>query len=316
MRPGARLRLDSVSKAWGAVLILQLAGESKLRLEDTVERWLPGLLPDGDRITIRELLDHTSGLIDSNDLAPDPLRFLRRVHDARLRARLTSLVHRQATHPTAPMSPRLWVDLAAAVPLRSTPGTTFHYSNIGYIIVTMLAEKVGGAPIATLVRRRISRPLNLTSVGYQPQGAIAGPHLREYNRDVSGRFRDATGWHRQGQALDGGIVASPGDEGRFLTALMRGRLLRRAQLTALKSTTAASDGYALGFSVVGTACGEIAFQHNGASYATASSVFVSEDGRRVAVVAVNGNAMGSAYRLDPRVTERVRAAAERLFCAA
>ena len=72
MRPDARMRLESVSKLWTATLILQLAGEGKLRLDDTVEHRLPGLLPYGDRITIRELLNHTSGMIDNNDIGRDP----------------------------------------------------------------------------------------------------------------------------------------------------------------------------------------------------------------------------------------------------
>ena len=64
MRPGARMRLESVSKLWTATLIMQLVARNRLSLDDTVEHWLPGLLPAGRRITVRELLDHTSGLVN------------------------------------------------------------------------------------------------------------------------------------------------------------------------------------------------------------------------------------------------------------
>ena len=64
----ARMRLESVSKIWTAVLVLQLAEQGRLGLDDTVERWLPGLLPFGDRITLRQLLTHTSGIFDNNDV--------------------------------------------------------------------------------------------------------------------------------------------------------------------------------------------------------------------------------------------------------
>ena len=70
------MRLESVSKIWTAVLIHQLAEAGTLRLSDTVERWLPGLLPYGDRITVAQLLVHTSGLIDNNDVAKNPDAYL------------------------------------------------------------------------------------------------------------------------------------------------------------------------------------------------------------------------------------------------
>jgi len=81
MRPGTRLRLASVSKTWTATLILRLVQEHRLSLDDTVQRWLPGLLPYGKRITIRQLLNHTSGMIDSNDIVHFPNRYLAQVKD-------------------------------------------------------------------------------------------------------------------------------------------------------------------------------------------------------------------------------------------
>ena len=68
MKPDARMRLESVSKIWTAAVVLRLAQNGLLRPGDTVERWLPGLLPYGNRITIAQLLTHTSGLIDNNDM--------------------------------------------------------------------------------------------------------------------------------------------------------------------------------------------------------------------------------------------------------
>src|SRR3954470_15143963 len=64
MRAGDRFRIGSVTKTFTATAILQLAGERKLSLDDTVERWLPGLVPGGEQITVRELLNHTSGLFN------------------------------------------------------------------------------------------------------------------------------------------------------------------------------------------------------------------------------------------------------------
>ena len=64
LRAGYRFRAGSITKTFVAVLVLQLVAEKKLGLDDTVERWLPGLVPNGDRITVRQLLAHTSGLAD------------------------------------------------------------------------------------------------------------------------------------------------------------------------------------------------------------------------------------------------------------
>jgi CubicO group peptidase (beta-lactamase class C family) len=83
-----RMRLESVSKLWTAVLVLQLAEHGRLSLDDTVARWLPGLLPFGDRITLRQLLTHTSGIFDNNDAVKDPARVLARVKDPGFHAEL------------------------------------------------------------------------------------------------------------------------------------------------------------------------------------------------------------------------------------
>jgi CubicO group peptidase (beta-lactamase class C family) len=105
MRPDARMRLDSVSKWWATAVVLQLAQEGKLRLGDSVERWLPGLLPYGDRITIGQLMTDSSGLIDDNDVFQSPDAYLARVKDARLRAQLTEVAVRLRANPAAEASP-------------------------------------------------------------------------------------------------------------------------------------------------------------------------------------------------------------------
>jgi D-alanyl-D-alanine carboxypeptidase len=67
-----RFRVGSITKTFVAVVVLQLVGERRLALGDTVERWLPGLVPNGDAITVRQLLNHTSGLYDYTDDLPEP----------------------------------------------------------------------------------------------------------------------------------------------------------------------------------------------------------------------------------------------------
>jgi D-alanyl-D-alanine carboxypeptidase len=145
MRPDARMRLDSVSKWWATAVVLQLAQEGKLRLGETVERWLPGLLPYGDRITIGQLMTDGSGLIDDNDVFRSPDAYLARVKDARLRAQLTEVAARLRANPATEASPLRMIRLAAWQPLLSAPGSRYHHSNIGWNMVGLIAARVGAS---------------------------------------------------------------------------------------------------------------------------------------------------------------------------
>ena len=175
----ARMRLESVSKIYTATLILQLAQAGRLRVGDTVARWLPGVLPYGNRITIRQLLTMSSGLIDNNDFtnASDSVKrtYLARVKDAKLRAQLLTIAARVSESPAAKVSPTWWIRWAAWQPLLFAPGTGYHYSNIGYDILGLIAARAGGKPLPVLYRKQLFEPLGLHATAYDPQGPIGGP---------------------------------------------------------------------------------------------------------------------------------------------
>jgi D-alanyl-D-alanine carboxypeptidase len=299
MRPGDRLRLESVSKIWTAAIVLRLAEEGKLRSSDTVERWLPGLLPDGARITVAQLLTHTSGLIDNNDMASDPARFIARVRDAELRAELTAVAERARTTPELEYPPLLWIRLAAWQPLRFEPGTDTHYSNIGFDVLGLVAERASGASIAELYDTLLIRPLGLVSTAYDPQGPIAGRHARGY-RIAAGAETDATAWHG-GIGAEGGVVASAADTGRFLEALLQGRIVSDEWVGRLRSDLFWSGGTPSG-------CGR-AYGHGGAGAGFRTEALVSGDGARVAVLLLNG-------RGDDAADRRAASAIRELYCAA
>jgi D-alanyl-D-alanine carboxypeptidase len=303
MTVDARMRLESVSKAWTATLILRLAADGKLRLDDTVQRWLPGLLPAGDRITIRQLLNHTSGLIDNNDIQVDAEGYLARVEDPVVRARLLRVGRAVERNPSLEFSPRRWIEFAAALPLLSEPGERYHYSNIGYEIAGLVAERAGGRPLARLYREEIVEPLGLRGAVYDPQGPIAGPHASGYAMD--GPPVDRTDVHG-GVGAEGGIVAGAEDEARFVTALMRGELLPPRELRALR-TPPSTSVYALGVALAPSGCAGLAFMHSGGGAAYKTGVWVSADGARVAVLLTNGRSADSDRRVDAAVNE--------LFCA-
>ena len=160
MRPDARLRLNSVGKLWTATLILKLVGEGRMKLDDTVSHWLPGLLPYGNQITVEQLLSMTSGMIDTNDLYAKPAYYISKIKDPALRARVLAAARRARIDPTYPPT-RVWIEAAAGQPLLYQPGSTWHYSNIGYMVLGLIAARVGGADLATLFRTQIIDPLHL-----------------------------------------------------------------------------------------------------------------------------------------------------------
>ena len=121
MKPDARLRLNSVGKMWTAALILKLVGKGRMKLDDTVSHWLPGLLPYGNRITVAQLLSMSSGMIDTNDFYARPAYYISKIKDPALRARVLAAFRRAQTDPTYPPT-QAWIEAAAGVGLLTSPG--------------------------------------------------------------------------------------------------------------------------------------------------------------------------------------------------
>ncbi|MGC9974573.1 MAG: serine hydrolase domain-containing protein [Gaiellaceae bacterium] len=280
MGTDARMRLESVSKIYTATLILQLAQEGKLRVGDTVAKWLPGLLPYGNLITIQQLLTMRSGLIDNNDLkqpAATP-HYLANVKDPRLRAELETTLKRRQEDPAGVASPMFWIRFAAWQPLLYRPGA-YHYSNIGYDVLGLIAEKASGMSLQALYEKRIFRPLGLHATAYDPQGPISGPHAHGYGIDPGGQQTDTTDWH-SGIGADGGIVSNAKDTAAFLTALMQGKLLDHQQLEAMKGANLWNGG-------AGTGCSDAAYGWSGGGDGYKTEVWVNGNGSRVAVLLLN-----------------------------
>src|SRR5690348_16805530 len=138
-RPDLPYQIASNSKQFTAMAILLLRDEGKLSLDDHVSKYLPGIT-EGDKITIRQLLAHESGL---QDFWPQDYSFI---------------------DMEQPTTPRHIVDKWAKKPLDFEPGTRWQYSNTGYVVAGMIAEKVSGEPLLTYLQRKIFDPLGMTSV--------------------------------------------------------------------------------------------------------------------------------------------------------
>lgn len=300
------LRLESVTKLWTAVVVVKLAQEKKLSLDDTLGTWWPSLFKgEKARITIRQLLNHSSGLIDNNDIGRDPAGWIAKIRDPRLRGQLTALVAQLDSSPSARFDDLLEIRAAAALPLLAPPGRNWHYSNIGYMTAGHIAEKASGESLDALYRRIIIEPLHLHHTVYAPRGPVPRSTIVGYAR-LGGRWLAASTAGTGALGPEGGMVTDARDEAAFLRAALTGKLV---PTNALLHASYADGTYALGISMQATPCG-LAYHHGGAGAAWRSYVAASRDGKRVVVLLWNGH---NPARDDP---DLYAAAALSLFCRA
>ncbi len=289
LRPGDRFRAGSITKSFVATVVLQLVGEGRLRLADPVERWLPGLVPNGRHITIRELLDHTSGLYDYvDDLLQPPDGGSAR-----------TVLHRLRVHT---FTPQALVAMATRHAPRAAPGAHFSYASTNYILLGLIVQQVTGTALQVQLRRRIFGPLGLRSTelptarrppdlpeahGYQPASYDDLPRI------AGRRLLDATEQDMSWAWSAGAIVSSAQDLARFYQALLGGKLLRPELLRAMETTVDAGAGvgagarYGLGLSMLRLPCGVGVWGHSGAVPGYATLALSSASADRQVVLMVN-----------------------------
>ncbi|PRY40403.1 D-alanyl-D-alanine carboxypeptidase [Umezawaea tangerina] len=283
----ARFRIGSYTKTFVAATLLQLVGEGRLSLEDTVERWLPGVVTgndnDGAKITVRQLLQHTSGLPEY--LAQLPYLFDQAGFEQ----------HRFDT-----LTPQEAVALAMRSKPEFAPGTDWSYSNTNYALVGMIIAEVTGNTWQHEVQARIVRPLGLRDT-YTPGTSplVPGPHAVGYERFTpEGEDIDATALNPSWGGAAGEMISTTADGNTFLKALLGGRVLRPAQLAEMRKTVRAAkfDGawpgarYGLGLMWVPNSCGG-AWSHGGDIHGFKTRNGVSPDGSRSVVVSINTDSM-------------------------
>jgi D-alanyl-D-alanine carboxypeptidase len=278
---GDRYRVGSITKGFVSTVVLQLVGEGRLSLDDTVERWLPGVVPNGAAITVRELMNHTSGLADYID-EPFYLGLLR--------------------DPLKTWQPRELVRLAVARPPVFAPGTSWGYSNTNYILLGLIVAAVQKRPDALAapareVRRRIIAPLGLRHTSFPLTNPdIRGRHSHGYVIDPppeSGlpAILDTTRLNPSMAWAAGAIVSTLDDVADFHLALFTGRLLAPEQQRELQTTVAAGPGvgYGLGVLELQTSCGP-AWGHDGGMPTGVNISLTSPDGSRQAALMANRDA--------------------------
>lgn len=279
-----RFRMGSNTKTFVAVVVLQLAEEGALSLDDTVEKWLPGVVTgngnDGSRVTLRELLQHMSGLHNyTADL------FTGFTADDFQRVRYDSV------------SPDELVAIALEHPPDFEPGTSWNYSNTNYILAGMIIERVTGRDWASEVQARIITPLGLTGTfepGEDPD--LPSPHSQGYNLFVENEpLVDVTSYNHTWGGAAGSLITTLDDLTRFWRALQSGELLAPAQLAEMQTTVPATGleevipgvRYGLGIMQVPTTCGGSYWAHFGDTTGFTTRNAVNLEGTRSVVLSNN-----------------------------
>ncbi|MFT2016548.1 serine hydrolase domain-containing protein [Streptomyces sp. 796.1] len=278
----SRFRIGSITKTFSSVVLLQLVSEGKLRLDEPVNTYLPGLLPD-DRITVRHLLTHRSGLSDYTN------------------AMFAKTVPGFEAVRNRVFSYRELVKLSLDEPRTGQPGAAYQYSNTNFVVVGMLIEKATGNPVAKEYDRRIIKPLKLKNTSYvHPAKAIKGPHVRGYlHPDEAGApLVDSTEQTASWAQSAGAIISNAADLNTFTSALLRGRLLRPAmQQEMLKATpvdAAKTRFYGLGLRRYDLSCGTSIYGHTGTVQGFYSYAFSTKDGKRSLSAVANTSNHGAA----------------------
>ncbi|RSM37683.1 alkaline D-peptidase [Actinoplanes sp. ATCC 53533] len=273
-----RFRIGSNTKTFVATLVLQLVAEGKVGLDTSASDYLPEFGLDR-RITVRMLLQHTSGLFSyTGEYYPDG-----------------TIV------PGIPWQGQEWVDnrfhtyqpeelvrLALSKPARFAPGTDWNYSNTNYVLAALLIEKVTGRPYSVEMHRRILRPLGLSGTvvpGSWP--GIPGPHAHAYYRyENAGQWKtlDITRQNVSWASGAGEMISTTRDLHTFFAALVGGRLLPPRLLAEMRKPHPKSGiyGYGLGLMVqdAGPNCAGTILTHNGGLQGFGALMYTTPDGSR------------------------------------
>ncbi|MEU7039988.1 serine hydrolase domain-containing protein [Streptomyces varsoviensis] len=314
--PDDQFRVGSNTKTVTATLVLQLVAQHKIGLDDPVEKWLPGKVRGGKAgggkaeggkaegwkgkggkdITVRMLLNHTSGLGDFL-LTPEFLPSLTGQQQRTWRPEELLAITPQQDPPTA-------------------PGEKHFYSNANYEALQLIVEKATGTKMADLIEEKITKPLKMKDsflaknaawpsgkqhvTGYEPdaerlRGILSGTVDLPKGVGFAGPGRpknnvDTVAIDPSWAGAAGGMVSTAQDWERFLTALMSGKLLPEAQMKQMRTTVADPEGggYGLGLMKVDTPCGTV-WGHTGGLPGYSSEVYTDESGKRSVAVLTSTN---------------------------
>ncbi|MFI9385168.1 serine hydrolase domain-containing protein [Kutzneria sp. NPDC052558] len=312
---GDEFRMGSNTKTMMATLVLQLVAEGRLALTDPVQKSLPDKVPNGQAITLRMLLNHTSGLDDYTSVP--------------------------AIEPAIlGLDPHPWTNeellaLGAQLPPLFPPGAQWSYSNTNYAAIGAILERVTGQSLADLVRDRIARPLGLRHTFFATDGSWSAPYVRGYEADaghlppqmptevgtIAGPRHDGhvdvSGNPVRWGGAAGAVVSTAQDWARFFQALMSGQLIPAAQLAQMRDTVGVPGhpeaGAGLGIDKVAGPCGTT-WSHDGGVPGYLSVNLTDSTGDRSASVLISTE-LFSEFDAEPQLAAASKAMSNAATCA-
>jgi len=267
----------SNTKTFTAVLILQLVDRGQVELDAPVSTYLPGVVPDVAGVTVRMLLNHTSGLYNYTE---DP-----------------DLFADMENNPQHVHTDQELLAIAAKGESYFAPGQGWHYSNTNYVMLGMIAQKLTGKSMPTLVRERITRPLGMKHTYYaDPRAVHTGPGFAHgYGVKFAGPTPvrvDTSSWTLGWAGAAGAVISTTDDLATFFSAVLRGELFSKTQLAQMKTTVALPEGYpvqggyGLGLMRLDSPCGTV-WGHGGDTVGHHSSAMATPDGRNTVTTDAN-----------------------------
>jgi D-alanyl-D-alanine carboxypeptidase len=301
--PADHYRIASQTKTWTATIILMLARQGKLSLNDTVEDWVPGAVPHGDEITVRQVLAMTSGYYEY--LAVNG-----------------PMVLSVQQYPKLRWEPGQLAAIGASAPLVFPPGTGFLYSNTNYALLTMIAEAASGRSLGQLLRSKIIQPLGLEETSYRPRVTrIKPPFISGYTIEQGEDPVDATRTSPTIAYGAGAIVSTQGDVRRFFEALINDELLPAKWMDRMMrpspQSLADEPGYGYGYGLEQSTnpCG-VDYGHSGGFPGYLSHTDVTADGTGSFTMITNASPkIGSTAPFPPEIMAAYNAAKATLRCA-
>jgi D-alanyl-D-alanine carboxypeptidase len=269
-----QFEIGSNTKTFMSTLALQLVDQRKLDLDAPVSKYLPRIVPNGQKITVRMLLNHTSGLFN---YTADPDLFVEIDKD-----------------PQRVFTEKEILAIAFKHEPDFAPGTNWSYSNTNYTLIGLILQKQTGKSLPDLVQQRIARPLGLKHTYLaNPRATNTGPgYAHGYAVSFAGSspsYVDTATWPIGGWGgAAGAIISTQKDLSQFFSAVLGGKLFSQKQLDQMKTTIPVPadfpirGGYGLGLFKIESPCGTV-WGHGGDTLGHHSTAVVTGDGRRTAV---------------------------------
>jgi D-alanyl-D-alanine carboxypeptidase len=250
--PATVFRIGSITKQFAAAVLLQLVSKDKLSLDDPLTKFIPDYPQPGGSATVRQLLNHTSGIQSYTDIP----------------GWMTE------ANVNKPYTTVQLIDVFKNMPSPSKPGEVWAYDNSGYILIGAIIEKVTGMPWYEQARDRIATPLHLKTLRYGVGEEQVPKMAKGYRRDADGSYKPAEKIHMSVPGAAGALIGDVEDLAAWANALHHGKVLDQAEYRAMIAKAKTSDGKEVpyGFAMaLNDLRGHRMIGHDGGIYGFASS---------------------------------------------